>query len=317
MKRGGPTHPKTYNLAERLGVRRVHAIGILELLFHFASQYAPEGDVGRYSDKRIAAALDWGGAPGKLVAALVESGWLDPHPTARLAVHDWAEHADRTTLQRLARGGKKPVCPATEDPDLGCTKVVADKPAGVSRQISNFEKSGIQSNYEDTRKLCTQTETSGITLGSLPEPEPEPEPVPEPPPLRTSAPRAGVRPIRSPERWRADETFSQFVEKYKQTGAALIDEDFSEAYGLCWKALDWAQKRDRVKALEDHFGEYSADPRFVPKPLKFIEKEWQRPLKPAAQKPETAIDRLLKQAKRDGLRAAVIGGPQPGRATQN
>ena len=156
MKRGGPRHPKTCDLAERLGIRRAHAVGHLELLFHFAAEFAPEGDVGRFSDKRIAAALDWGGAPGKLVSALVDSGWLDLHPTARLAVHDWGEHADRATLQKLIRAGK----------------------------------TAIQSNHKDTEKVCTQSETLCITLGSLPEPEPEPEP----------EPCAEVRQIRSPER---------------------------------------------------------------------------------------------------------------------
>lgn len=140
MKRGGPNHPKTYALAEALGIRRVQAIGTLELLFHFTAQYAPEGDVGRYSDKRIAAALDWCGSVAKLIDSLVTCGWVDRHPVARLVVHGWAEHADRATLQKLSRAGKKP----------------------------------IQSNHEDAENSCTQTETSGFNLGSLPEPEPEP-----------------------------------------------------------------------------------------------------------------------------------------------
>src|ERR1039458_5369832 len=164
MKRGGPRHPKTCDLAERLGIRRAHAVGHLELLFHFAAEFAPEGDVGRFSDKRIAAALDWGGAPGKLVSALVDSGWLDPHPTARLVVHDWGEHADHATLQKLSRAGKKP----------------------------------IQMNHTDALKVCDQPETAGINLIALPEPEPEPEPLPVPVPV----PVPGVRQIRSPERKR-------------------------------------------------------------------------------------------------------------------
>ena len=106
MKRGGPTHPKTFALAEELRFhRRYEAVGLLELLFHFTAQYAPQGDIGRFSDKRIAAALDWTGYPSRLVEALVKTGWLDRHETARLVVHDWADHADRATLQRLKRDG--------------------------------------------------------------------------------------------------------------------------------------------------------------------------------------------------------------------
>jgi len=59
MKRGTPWHPKTLQFAELLKVRRAHAVGYLELLFHFAAQYAPHGDVGRFTDKRISGGLDW------------------------------------------------------------------------------------------------------------------------------------------------------------------------------------------------------------------------------------------------------------------
>ena len=144
MKRGGPTHPKTYELAELLGIRRCHAVGLLELLFHFAAQYAPEGDVGKYTDKRIAAACDWGASASKLVDALVQSRWLDVHPASRMVVHGWDEHADRTTLQRLTRAGK----------------------------------STIKSNQQVTGNLCTQSETVGFNIGALPLPLPKPEPYP-------------------------------------------------------------------------------------------------------------------------------------------
>lgn len=109
MKRGCPNHPKTFSLAEALGIRRVHAVGLLELLFHFTAEFAPVGDVGKYSDKRIAGALDWSGSHSKLIQALVETGWLDSHAGSRLVVHDWSEHADRATLQRLTRNGLLPI----------------------------------------------------------------------------------------------------------------------------------------------------------------------------------------------------------------
>lgn len=205
MKRGGPTHPKTFNLAELLGIRRAHAVGILELLFHFTAQYAPEGDVGRYSDKRIAAAVDWHGSPVKLVSALVEARWLDPHPTARLAVHDWAEHADRTTLQKLRHNGKMPV----------------------------------ESNHVDTTKVCTKPEAPGITLGTLPEPEPVPEPVPvpgpEPEPVAARAlraPPAAVRPIRQERSIPggiSDSTWDDFRNLYAESAKPTNETDWRRA----------------------------------------------------------------------------------------
>ena len=83
-------------------------------------------------------------------------------------------------------------------------------------------------------------------------------------------------------RWKTDDLFYRFVERYKETGAAVIDTDFTEAYEFCWKTLDWEQKAVRVKALEVHHGEYTSNPRFIPKPLAFLEKEWQRPVRPPA-----------------------------------
>jgi uncharacterized protein YdaU (DUF1376 family) len=83
-------------------------------------------------------------------------------------------------------------------------------------------------------------------------------------------------------RWKADDAYHRFVERYQETGAAVIDADFTEAFEFCWKTLDWEQKAERVKALEVHYEEYAANPRFVPKPLAFLEKEWQRPVRPPA-----------------------------------
>lgn len=151
MKRGTPNHPKVAELAESLGVCRAHAIGILELLFHFTAQYAPEGNIGKYSDRRIAAALDWRGKPNisidkeamRLIRALIDTGWIDSRSDHRLVTHDWQEHIDRATAQRLSRNGK--------------------------RAIASYQ--------QDTPKVCTQSETQKCTP---PEPEPEPEPVPHP-----------------------------------------------------------------------------------------------------------------------------------------
>lgn len=139
VKRGTPTHPKTYELASILGVRHVTVLGHLELLFHFTSQYAPEGNIGRYSDKRIAAALEWPGKPEKLIEALVATGWLDTCADARIVVHDWSDHADRTTLQRLARHGKTPIKPTQQDSGNLCTQGDPDlyTPPSLSLSLSH------------------------------------------------------------------------------------------------------------------------------------------------------------------------------------
>ena len=77
MKRGGPTHPKLLELCDILGCRRPTAVGYLELLWHFTANYAPRGDIGRFSDHWIESACDWTGPHGKLLAALIKVGYVD------------------------------------------------------------------------------------------------------------------------------------------------------------------------------------------------------------------------------------------------
>jgi hypothetical protein len=83
-----------------------------------------------------------------------------------------------------------------------------------------------------------------------------------------------------PGRWRADTVFVKFQVDYLAMGAAMIDDDFARAFEFAWKKLDYEQKLARVKSLEQHQEEYSSDPRYIPKPLKFIQTEWERPPKP-------------------------------------
>lgn len=106
VKRSTPLHPKTMELARALGCRRPEAVGTLEMLWHFAAQFAPAGDIGRHTDLAIEEACDWGGTPGALVAQLVACRWLDAHPTYRLVVHDWHTHADQAVHKLLARRGE-------------------------------------------------------------------------------------------------------------------------------------------------------------------------------------------------------------------
>lgn len=106
MKRGTPRHPKVYDLVQELGLpvrSRFMAIGYLELLWHFTAEFAPQGDIGKFSDGRIESAMDWTGAKGRLVEALTNSKWCDKSSRHRLVVHDWHEHADDSVRKRLSR----------------------------------------------------------------------------------------------------------------------------------------------------------------------------------------------------------------------
>lgn len=80
---------------------------MLELLFHFTAKFAPQGNIGRWTNDQIASGMRWPGDPDLLVRGLVEGGWLDEDKKLRLVVHDWSEHADDSVKKRLIRSGLK------------------------------------------------------------------------------------------------------------------------------------------------------------------------------------------------------------------
>jgi hypothetical protein len=108
MKRGTTGHPKTKALARNLGVSLPTAIGTLQLLWEFASEYAPDGAIGKFSDEYIAEECGWAGDPGGLIAALTaaESRWVDTDGLFRLVVHDWPDHCEDSVHNKLARSKK-------------------------------------------------------------------------------------------------------------------------------------------------------------------------------------------------------------------
>jgi hypothetical protein len=105
VKRGTPEHPKVAHLQQLLRTKKYAAVGVLELLWHFTARFAPRGDIGKFSDDQIAAAVDWGGSPARLIESLTISKLVDESPESRLYVHDWHDHSDDAADKWLARNG--------------------------------------------------------------------------------------------------------------------------------------------------------------------------------------------------------------------
>lgn len=108
MKVGTENLAKFRSLCEALDLPRYAGIGLLDSLWRFTETNTPAGDIGRFTDATIARDLDWRGESEKLIAALVDTGWLDEHPdpSVRLAVHDWHEHCEDRIHLRMARARK-------------------------------------------------------------------------------------------------------------------------------------------------------------------------------------------------------------------
>lgn len=121
LKRGTPGHPKLERLADLLSVRKREAVGMIELLHHFTDEYAPRGDVGKFTDAQIARRVDWDGDPSRLISALIESGLVDLHPVHRLVIHDWHDHAPEYTKRKATKvtNGADPTGWAVDDEPSG------------------------------------------------------------------------------------------------------------------------------------------------------------------------------------------------------
>jgi hypothetical protein len=94
-------HPKTLDLAARLGVELPTAIGYLELLWAFTAKKAPQGNVGKWPAGAIARACYWMGDPATFLDALTAARFLDRDLSHGLCVHDWQDHAPRWVKAKL------------------------------------------------------------------------------------------------------------------------------------------------------------------------------------------------------------------------
>lgn len=121
MKLDALDHPKTLDLAARLGIELPAVIGHLELLWAFTGKKAPQGNIGKWPDGAIARACYWMGSPEVFITALRDAGFVDAHKAHRFVIHDWQEHAPRWVKSKLKTLG---------------LAFVEDAPPDVSRDTS-------------------------------------------------------------------------------------------------------------------------------------------------------------------------------------
>lgn len=85
---GFPRHRKTMHLSRLVGSG---AIGHLVTFWVAVALQCPDGDLDGWSERDVENAAGWSGEPGKLVAALLETRFLDATDTG-FTPHDWKEH---------------------------------------------------------------------------------------------------------------------------------------------------------------------------------------------------------------------------------
>jgi hypothetical protein len=165
-------HPKTRRLFRALGIHRMQAVGHLHALWWWALDYAPDGDLSRFSADDIADGCDWDGEPETFLQALTSSGWIDD---GKLTLHDWDQYGGkyvkrqqqaRARQQRYrAQQARSDAAPATL-PNAHATPCHADvtrdsdeyaRDERVSHDARGTEQTGTESSPagEDARERAT------------------------------------------------------------------------------------------------------------------------------------------------------------------
>ena len=111
MHQESARHPKLKRLARGLEISKPAAIGHLFLLWSWAMDYAPDGDISGIDAEDIAGAAEWDGDADTFIAALLScgirgGGFLDRTEDGGFILHDWEENIG-DDLERRRRAAEK------------------------------------------------------------------------------------------------------------------------------------------------------------------------------------------------------------------
>lgn len=100
-------HPKVKKAARLSGINEYEMIGRLHCMWWWAIDYAPDGDVTKYSKEDIESAVDWTGTPGDFYDSLLNCGFnghcgLIEVIDDAIVIHDWHEYGGRLLEKREA-----------------------------------------------------------------------------------------------------------------------------------------------------------------------------------------------------------------------
>lgn len=96
------THPKLDRLANKLGIKKVYALGVVSSLWLWTAKFAEDGDLSKFERFEIASGINWTKSADILIDALIATKFLD-FENEKLTVHDWAEYGLRILRQNRER----------------------------------------------------------------------------------------------------------------------------------------------------------------------------------------------------------------------
>lgn len=106
------SHPKIKKAARLANVSEPEMVGLLHYMWWWALDYAPDGDVTRYSQDDIEMAVDWNGTPGAFYNALLTCGFNDhsgllESDGQRIVIHDWHQYGGKLLERRTEDAERK------------------------------------------------------------------------------------------------------------------------------------------------------------------------------------------------------------------
>jgi hypothetical protein len=240
MKHGTHTLPKFIRLKRILQQPMCTVRGMLDAMWEYAYQAHPNGDLGADPADDIADVVEWPADARKLVAALIETHWLDVTPSGHLLIHDWPEHCEDAVHMRLARAhqffanGKYPkLC-----------------------RISGKERAELDTWYasDEAKRVCTETLSvctnppsvhTPCTQNALPCTPPPllsaSSPPPPPPPEEEDTTIPTLPAAKPKRRKQATPPKDRPRNAYADAFKAAWDQTNPDAGGYAWKTADFVR----------------------------------------------------------------------------
>ena len=148
-----PTHRKTRRLARELklnGKDFPKAVGHLVMLWLWAIDNAPSGDLSGIDPYDVADAAEWAGDPAKFVDALIKSGFVDED----MHIHDWDMYIGKLIDRREANAQRNREARAkkrAERETSGSRSAVRDN----NERITCVSRDGAERETSGSRDIAT------------------------------------------------------------------------------------------------------------------------------------------------------------------
>ena len=187
-------HPKLKRFARGLGISRPTAIGHLFLLWSWAMDYAPDGNLANFTPEDIADGAEWGGEAATLIEAMLgcgglgQAGFLDRADDGTLSMHNWDENCGADFERRKKDAERK----RKKRMSVGCPQDVqrmsavrGEERKGEEREEREEkrgnEKRGEEKRGEETPPPAPAPATGGAIFGNPSDQGPKRQSKSEPP----------------------------------------------------------------------------------------------------------------------------------------